>query len=1114
MDPITATTTIITLATFIKDLIEVGQSIQRSIEMVSENRRRIRDLTNDILRALVEIANLTRGKEDAFQAPALLSALGNLKEISPAERPGFRGFRSQIKAWMKREDIEAEIRHLREHVNKCYMQFTRLIGNHVENRAMLQRVQGMIAQVLIETPFGHNVMSQAMEVITSDPSHRRLESRYLAVETMHLIESLQQLVVAGNLVLDLPQWDPATPFSLVFFRPRPTRHILHSILGLVLEISQTSTLPVGLLLTLELGQNLRSLNMYSEAVAWNGLVTQILRQATINYNMNSPLTPAGNRWNFGVISATFPDVDNSQGLLASSLSHARHLLETGQPVAAISAAEEATALATVMLERLAVSDTLWTEPDVHKAVISRGTYFLLAKALSAAGRPMEAYNVSKQGLEIALRLEIPYPPTNTNVDSFLDQVCRVAEGGGFSPGMLEDCVVLFRDLSWTYFTSLSHQFLWLFYAYIYLAPRSDLGALVPNLRVFLEPDSRSPPPVLDISSDFTAYIEKFNQSGGIIRQTIYMFYLRPWPTNTRIPLLIKNLFITHFDEATLVLRELVVDSYSVEDQHYTHVLIWVLDDITDLLPLLPKPHQLELLGIMSDITGHLRENARSISSSRNDRNLFNDALSWSFSGFWMAGLLDEALSAAEESIDNLQSVLADGIDDEEKLHWFRLRRNFVLADMGRTSQAIESIQQTNPMIPDLSGIEIASENDFWLHCMLRARILRRVGRNREAQQMLKNLVSEGWRKYWLGKGQVLRFNFILAEYAAEEGRDAGEALRDAERAVLACRNEGRVKIEDQEHALGHLLPILSNCLAAVGKNDEALAVANEAASIYARNTSDLQVWKYVLYTVRRQELGAVIFHTLSVRLQTLGEVEDSLANARKSVDLYRELVSIAPRHLPALAKSLQNLASILWNIGADGRAESLIFCDEAVGIIRQVAEKEAHFLPLLGGGLSQLARYLADQDRPTEASAALAECAEVQKKIALLPSQTEFIFSVMDLDAGPQMPSDDTDFDTLIEVEGIPNDGILAIEAVGVGLPTTTVPRAMTVVLSAEDQELSNAKNSTKIEENWSIEPGSIEIRFKLSASQMDILWWMFVGILGILVGILSTVAWNRESSL
>jgi hypothetical protein len=47
---------------------------------VRENRRRIRDLTDDVLRTLANLAGLIRGQEDTFQAQcALLSALGNLK---------------------------------------------------------------------------------------------------------------------------------------------------------------------------------------------------------------------------------------------------------------------------------------------------------------------------------------------------------------------------------------------------------------------------------------------------------------------------------------------------------------------------------------------------------------------------------------------------------------------------------------------------------------------------------------------------------------------------------------------------------------------------------------------------------------------------------------------------------------------------------------------------------------------------------------------------------------------------------------------------------------------------------------------------------------------------
>jgi hypothetical protein len=40
------------------------------------------------------------------------------------QQPGFRRVGSHIKVWMKRDDLEKKIGHLKEHVNKCYLQFT------------------------------------------------------------------------------------------------------------------------------------------------------------------------------------------------------------------------------------------------------------------------------------------------------------------------------------------------------------------------------------------------------------------------------------------------------------------------------------------------------------------------------------------------------------------------------------------------------------------------------------------------------------------------------------------------------------------------------------------------------------------------------------------------------------------------------------------------------------------------------------------------------------------------------------------------------------------------------------------------------------------------------
>ncbi|KAJ7791252.1 hypothetical protein B0H14DRAFT_3890770 [Mycena olivaceomarginata] len=138
MDPLTITTTIMTLASFINELIEVGESIRRSIEKVNENRRQIRELTEDVVRVLYDLAKLTKGHEDTFRGPELLSALESLKaemfyvhskccKISSVQLPGLRGVRSQFKAWRKRNNLEENIGHLKEHVSKCYSQFTGIL---------------------------------------------------------------------------------------------------------------------------------------------------------------------------------------------------------------------------------------------------------------------------------------------------------------------------------------------------------------------------------------------------------------------------------------------------------------------------------------------------------------------------------------------------------------------------------------------------------------------------------------------------------------------------------------------------------------------------------------------------------------------------------------------------------------------------------------------------------------------------------------------------------------------------------------------------------------------------------------------------------------------------
>ncbi|KAF7357910.1 Tetratricopeptide repeat family [Mycena venus] len=662
MDPITVTTTLITLASFIKDLIEVGQSIKSSIEKVGENRRRIRELTNDVLHTLSDLANLTRGQEDAFQAPALLSALGNLKaemlhvlsicrEITPVQRPGFRRVGSQIKVWMKRDDLEKKIGRLKEHVNKCYLQFTTfssarieqttarieetavqavnstlrveqtLIVNNVESQVKLRHLEGMMAHLLLETQFGQNVLNQTMEIIASDATHKSLESQYLSAQTRSLMDSLQKCLTGGNLILQEPLSDPNEPLQLVLVQSTPL-NTLHQILGAVLKVNESPTVQIQLNSMEEvmvgLGIHLDNIGMKSEAIAWERLRIRILHSLAAGHHCVGILCEIASAlgelsigylhlfqfqaalqasqqsldlWHH--ISESLPEVDNRTGQLIAMAAHAQNLLETGQGTAALSTAQDAVAIsrsmATQLIESVAGSSPL-TEEDEYRAVLSCDAIFRLAEALSSVDRNLESYEASMEGFQTVLRLRfLSRRPPGRDIDSFLDQICKVAEEGTFSLGMLADCVTLFRDLARMYPQKLSFPFLQLFHAYVYLSQHNtplDSGSALETLRLFIEPTEDRPTPELDITMciDFSAL-------GIATEDVVRAYYTCP---SHSFGSLMRNIFVTHFEQAVAVLRE-TVQELSTE----SNIIPWALSSISDIVPLVSKSQRMNLLQLLT-----------------------------------------------------------------------------------------------------------------------------------------------------------------------------------------------------------------------------------------------------------------------------------------------------------------------------------------------------------------------------------------------------------------------------------------------------------------------------------------------------------------------------------
>ncbi|KAJ6493824.1 hypothetical protein DFH09DRAFT_357189 [Mycena vulgaris] len=663
MDPITATTAIVTLATFIKDLIDVGQSIKRSIDKVSENRRRIRDLTDDILRVLAEMAELSRKQAGQSHAPALLSALGDLKadmlyvlsacrKISPAQpSPGIRSFGSQIKVWIKRDDIEAKIRRLKEHVNKCYLEFTAfsavrieqtttrinatahrtedttlrveqtLIANHVENQVKLKQLEGLMARVLLETQFGQDVMSRTIEIIVSDKAHQTLEFQYLSAQALRLANVFQQLTAKCTLVLDTPLWNGA---HISIQKSVSPENVLFQILGLMLMISPS---PAEIPFTsiegiLRLGSNLAPLGMISEAICWHHISIQILRRLSGGaLQSNSGVLPdlalsftnlsrryqCQSRWDLATETSqqaldvcrlwgqTSPDVDHHPLLAAILITHSENLRLTGKLKLAVSTAQENAAVCRGFAGQL-ISSALESSSspgnNEQKAMSFCLAFLALAAALSSADRCLEAYEAAKEGFQAIAKFPIiQYPLVESEMDRYIDQICQVAEADGLSLSMLADNVILFRDLARIYPKQISPQFLRTLHAYTFFSQQypPDFG----NLRVFLEPSSDSPPLVL---SNLKVKMHDFELYGG---DAIRAYYCSPWAFQDGFPL-IKNIFIFHFDQAVTSLLE-ITSKLMTDPDPDPEILDWVLGDISDILPFVTRAQELVLLEIMAKI---------------------------------------------------------------------------------------------------------------------------------------------------------------------------------------------------------------------------------------------------------------------------------------------------------------------------------------------------------------------------------------------------------------------------------------------------------------------------------------------------------------------------------
>ncbi|KAK7006016.1 hypothetical protein R3P38DRAFT_3214940 [Favolaschia claudopus] len=405
MDPVTLTTTILALGTFAKDLVDLGEAIRSSVEQVRRNRRQVRELTQDILHTLYQLASLTHNKEDTFCEPELLGALESLKaemlyihsrclKLSPVQLSGLRGIPSHLKVWRKRDDLEKKIARLRENVNKCFLQFTasylplmvserafaaartehiavkiadttlrieqRLIIDNVETRIKTRRLEGMVAQLLLESEFGRRKLSQTVEIISADPTLQSLESQYLSAQFKSLVDSFERLLASGRLSFELPlALRRGGTSTRAIFDPTISTpsHVLVRILQLVVKINAAPAVAIPIqslrITFMEMGIQLSRIGMVSEGIAWGHL--------NIAFFLHSRKTDAGK--------SILPG-DNWIGTLQSMLLRADQL-RSHKKTAMLSTAQEAMSVTQAIETELVQSiseATFLTDEEVLEVV--------------------------------------------------------------------------------------------------------------------------------------------------------------------------------------------------------------------------------------------------------------------------------------------------------------------------------------------------------------------------------------------------------------------------------------------------------------------------------------------------------------------------------------------------------------------------------------------------------------------------------------------------------------------------------------------------------------------------------------------------------------------------
>ncbi|KAJ7855142.1 ankyrin repeat-containing domain protein [Mycena olivaceomarginata] len=139
---------VITITTFVKDLIELGSNIKDSIDRVGENKEELSKLRDEVTGTLDGLTTLTQGFNNAQPSLELLTALEDLKNHlesihSKCQRASQHS--SWFKSWWNRNKIDREIKRLHDLKKDCHEQFALFSTARTEGK--VDRIADMTTRI-------------------------------------------------------------------------------------------------------------------------------------------------------------------------------------------------------------------------------------------------------------------------------------------------------------------------------------------------------------------------------------------------------------------------------------------------------------------------------------------------------------------------------------------------------------------------------------------------------------------------------------------------------------------------------------------------------------------------------------------------------------------------------------------------------------------------------------------------------------------------------------------------------------------------------------------------------------------------------------------------------